>query len=157
MTAITHIGMTVSNLDAAINWYKEALGFRIIAGPFDMKTEEGDMTRDLQGNEVKHIRNVHMSAANQVGIELFEFVVPETKGETVRKPWDPGIFHLCVVAEGGDVHGMAKKIEKTGGKIISKIWPLDEEKAYYLVYCQDPFGNIIEVYSHSTEQIFANR
>ncbi|SNZ15783.1 Catechol 2,3-dioxygenase [Terribacillus aidingensis] len=157
MAAITHIGLTVSDLNAAVNFYKEVLGFRIIAGPFDMKPEAGDMTQDLQGEQVKHIRNVHMSAANQVGIELFEFIEPKTNGKTERHPWDPGMFHLCVVAEDGDVHRLAKKIEKTGGKVISQFWPLNEDSNYYLVYCQDPFGNIIEVYSHSTEQIFANR
>ncbi|WP_141995140.1 VOC family protein [Bacillus sp. B4EP4a] len=34
MTAVTHIGLAVPDLDAAIKWYEQVLGFRLLAGPF---------------------------------------------------------------------------------------------------------------------------
>ncbi|MDQ0882995.1 VOC family protein [Peribacillus sp. V2I11] len=30
MTAITHVGLAVPDLDAAIKWYEQVLGFRLL-------------------------------------------------------------------------------------------------------------------------------
>ncbi|MCK1981928.1 MULTISPECIES: VOC family protein [Peribacillus] len=85
MTAITHVGLAVPDLDAAIKWYEQVLGFKLLAGPysFDASEEnEHNMTNDLLGDEVKRMRNAHMMADNGVGIELFEFGEPRMpKGE----------------------------------------------------------------------------
>ncbi|KON70214.1 hypothetical protein AKG34_16605 [Peribacillus butanolivorans] len=37
---------------------------------------------------------------------------------------------------------------------ICDIW---KNNPYYLVYCEDPFGNIIELYSRSTEMMYTNK
>ncbi|WP_347939991.1 VOC family protein [Peribacillus simplex] len=77
MTAITYVGLAVPDLDAAIKWYEEVLGFRLLAGPFsfDASAENKyNMTNDLLGDTVKKVRNAHLMADNQVGIELFEFL-----------------------------------------------------------------------------------
>ncbi|MGG3570958.1 VOC family protein [Bacillus gobiensis] len=158
MVAITHIGLTVPDLDKGIQWYENVLGFELIAGPYTMKAEEAEpdsMGQDLFGPNVKKKRNAHMSASNQVGIELFEFDVPKTEGVDKNPVWSPGYFHICVVYK--DVDALARKIVDNGGERISKTWNTYPGKPYYLVYCKDPFGNMIEVYSHSTEQMYANR
>ena len=56
-----------------------------------------------------------------------------------------------------DIEATAKKIEATGGKVRSKIWKLFPDKPYKIVYCEDPFGNTFELYTHSTEQIWSNQ
>ncbi|MFD6210734.1 VOC family protein [Peribacillus sp. NPDC060253] len=33
MTTITHIGLSVPDLDAAIKWDEQVLGFKLLAGP----------------------------------------------------------------------------------------------------------------------------
>ncbi|MCM3166379.1 VOC family protein [Peribacillus frigoritolerans] len=60
MTAITHVRLAVPDLDAAIKWYEQVLGFKLLAGPysFDASEEnEPNMTNDLLGDEVKKMRN----------------------------------------------------------------------------------------------------
>ncbi|CAH0307948.1 hypothetical protein SRABI84_04746 [Peribacillus simplex] len=77
MTAITHIGLTVPDLDAAIKWYEQVLGFRLLAGPYSFDAGEENkhnMTNDLLGDTVNKMRNAHLMADNGVGIELFEFL-----------------------------------------------------------------------------------
>ncbi|MEK4537582.1 hypothetical protein NST21_19960 [Peribacillus sp. FSL K6-1552] len=37
---------------------------------------------------------------------------------------------------------------------ISDIW---KNNPYYLIYCEDPIGNIIELYSRSTEMMYENK
>ena len=56
MTAITHVGLAVPDLDAAIKWYEQVLGFKLLAGPysFDASEEnEHNMTNDLLGVKLK--------------------------------------------------------------------------------------------------------
>ncbi|MDM5211537.1 VOC family protein [Peribacillus sp. NJ4] len=75
MTAISHVGMAVPDLDAAIKCYEQVLGFRVLAGPysFDASEEnEHNMTNDLLGDHIKKLRNAHLMADNQVGIEFLE-------------------------------------------------------------------------------------
>jgi catechol 2,3-dioxygenase-like lactoylglutathione lyase family enzyme len=158
MVAITHIGLSVPDLDEAITWYENVLGFERIAGPYTMEAKEAEpdnMGQDLFGPNIRKKRNAHLSATNQVGIELFEFVDPKTEGSNTSPVWNPGYFHICVVHK--DVDELANKIVENGGERISRTWNTWPGKPYYLVYCKDPFGNMIEIYSHSTEQMYSNR
>jgi hypothetical protein len=34
----------------------------------------------------------------------------------------------------------------------SKLWEIVPDKGYMIVFCEDPFGNIIEIYSDGYEQ-----
>lgn len=157
MAIITHIGLAVPDLDKALHWYQTVLGFKLIAGPyeFDQSKEEPDnMTNDLQGHDVKKMKNAHISGDNQVGIELFEFQEPKTINKK-REAKDPGFFHICLIEE--DVEKKAKEIEANGGRIKSSVWNTWEGKPYYLVYCEDPFGNTLELYSRSTELMYGNK
>ena len=36
MIGITHVGISVPDLDAAIAWYTTVLGFHVLEGPFDI-------------------------------------------------------------------------------------------------------------------------
>ncbi|MFT8323105.1 MAG: VOC family protein [Bacillus sp. (in: firmicutes)] len=157
MAAITHIGLAVPDLEYAIHWYEKVLGFQVIAGPysFDASKENPDnMTNDLLGSDIRKMRNAHLMGCNQVGIELFEFVEPQTE-EAQHKIYSSGFFHICLIAD--NVEEKAQQILHNGGKIRSKVWNTWEGKPYYLVYCEDPFGNIIELYSKSTELMYGNK
>jgi len=90
-----------------------------------------------------------------VGIELFEF--PNTvEEERPFEYWRRGLFHFCVQDE--DVEARVKVIESLGGKQrmeqVRKYYP--GEKPYRMVYMEDPFGNIFELYSHSYELTYSS-
>ena len=52
---------------------------------------------------------------------------------------------------------LAERIAEAGGEQTSEVWHLFPDQEYRLVYCEDPYGNLIEVYSHSYEQIYSNQ
>jgi len=55
-----------------------------------------------------------------------------------------------------DIESLAEKIVALGGKQrmpVREYYP--GEKPYRMVYCEDPFGNIIELYSHSYELTYS--
>lgn len=59
-----------------------------------------------------------------------------------------GFFRLCI----------ADKIVTAGGKKRMKEprYYYPGEKPYRMIYMEDPFGNIIEIYSHSYELYYAS-
>lgn len=51
---------------------------------------------------------------------------------------------------------MAQRIAHNGGKVRSPVWQLYQNKPYKAVYCQGPWGIIVELCSHHYEQFWAN-
>lgn len=156
MSAITHVGLAVPDLDQAIDWYRKVFGFYILAGPFDFNAADKNssaMTLDLQGDELKKMRNVHLMSSGGVGIELFEFQDPTYYNESYSP--HAGFFHICLVVD--DLVGTIEKIVQYGGTQRSKIWNVNKGKPHYLVYAEDPFGHIVELYTRSTSEIYGNQ
>jgi lactoylglutathione lyase family protein len=151
--AFSHIGITVSDLDKAVKFYEEVMGWYIIMKPSEVVEEKetaiGQMCIDVFGEGWKTFRIAHLSTADGIGIELFEFP-NNTKPQAEFNPFQTGVFHFSV--KDPDVEGLAAKIVECGGKQrmpIREYYPGD--KPYRMVYMEDPFGNIIEIYSHSYE------
>lgn len=156
MAAITHIGLAVPDLDKAIDWYRKVFDFRILAGPFEFDAEAegpGSMTQDLQGPDIQKMKNVHLMSSDGVGIELFEFQDPSLPDE--RPSSRAGFFHITMVVD--DMVEAIERVVQYGGRQRSKIWNINKGKPHYLVYTEDPFGNIIELYSRNTSEIYGNR
>lgn len=155
--SFSHIGITVPDLEKAVDFYTKALGLYLIMEPTEIERDDsaiGVMCDDVFGDKWTKFRIAHMSTNDRIGIELFEF--PNTEPE--EKPfeyWRPGLFHFCVQDQ--DLEGRIKLIEQHGGKqTMEKVrYYYPDEKPYRMVYCQDPFGNIVELYSHSYELTYS--
>jgi catechol 2,3-dioxygenase-like lactoylglutathione lyase family enzyme len=144
----------VPDLDLAVNWYKEVLGFTVVREPVEFvpdDTLKGMAVKDIHGPSLKKVRMVWLSSANQVGFEIFEYIEPKAERRTNNfEYWKSGFIHICITDP--DIEGLCKKISETGGKQRSKVWEIVPDKGYKIAFCEDPFGNIIEIYSHSYEQ-----
>jgi len=153
---LAHVGLTVPNLDDAIDWYTDVLGFTHVCGPDTIVAGEGHGGRQAANllGEFESMRFAHLATGNQIGIELFEF--ESTEGEPDPDPTQSGLFHLCVIDE--DVEGLAARIDEAGGDHYSEVWQIfEDDDQYTLTYCRDPYGNLVEIYSHSHERIYSNR
>jgi len=144
----------VPDLDLAVNWYKEVFGFTVVREPIEFvpdDTLKGMAVKDIHGPSLKKVRMVWLSSANQVGFEIFEYIEPKAERRTDNfEYWKSGFIHICITDP--DIEGLCKKISETGGKQRSKVWEIVPDKGYKIAFCEDPFGNIIEIYSHSYEQ-----
>jgi catechol 2,3-dioxygenase-like lactoylglutathione lyase family enzyme len=151
----------VPDIGAAVQWYVEVLGFRVLVGP-GMVDRTNPVAVDVFGEQFKRAEIAHLASGNGCALELFQFVDPPGQiPEDNFAYWIGGFFHICLVDP--DVAGLARRIEESGGKIRgSGVWEnFAEERRgasdpYLMVYCEDPFGNILEIFSHSHEQVFAN-
>ncbi|WP_214720626.1 lactoylglutathione lyase family protein [Exiguobacterium sp. s192] len=152
----SHIGLSVPNLEQAISFYSEVMGWYIIMEPSDVVEDDspiGVMCTDVFGAGWGKFRIAHMVTGDRVGIELFEFPNNE-QPENNFEFWKTGIFHYAI--QDPDIEGMVEKIVAHGGKQrmpIREYYP--GEKPYRMVYCEDPFGNLVELYSHSYELTYS--
>jgi lactoylglutathione lyase family protein len=149
----SHIGITVPNIEAAVKFYTEVLGFYIIMEPTTITKERGtaigQMCIDVFGEDWEIFKIAHLSTGDKIGFELFEF--PNSKDlKPTFEPFRTGLFHFSV--QDPDVEGLVKKIVDAGGKQrmpIREYYP--GEKPYRMCYVEDPFGTVFEIYSHSYE------
>ncbi|MEP9352299.1 VOC family protein [Xanthobacter sp. KR7-65] len=155
--AFNHAGVTVPDIFAAIDWYGEVLGLTHIMGPrlLEAASSATHETPSIFGPRFARAYQAHLLTANGTGLELFQFVDPPVDppdGEMAW--WRPGTWHLCFTHP--DVPAMAARIAKAGGR--QRIPPVFfvPGRPFQLVYCEDPWGNVIEIISHSYAEIFAN-
>lgn len=152
----SHIGLSVPNLEQAISFYSEVMGWYIIMEPSDVVEDDspiGVMCTDVFGAGWGKFRIAHMATGDRVGIELFEFPNNEQPDNNFEF-WKTGIFHYAI--QDPDIEGMVEKIVAHGG---TQRMPIREyypgEKPYRMVYCEDPFGNLVELYSYSYELTYS--
>ncbi len=152
----SHIGISVPDLDAAIKFYSEVLGWYVIMTATRITEDNshiGQMCTDVFGKNWGSFRIAHLSTGDRVGVELFEFPNNEPRDNNLEY-WKTGTFHFCV--QDPDVEELVEKIIAHGGKQrmpIRHYYP--GEKPYRMVYVEDPFGNVFEIYSHSYELTYS--
>ncbi|MEG1188016.1 MAG: lactoylglutathione lyase family protein, partial [Bacteroidales bacterium] len=153
----SHIGITVPNLDEAVKFYREVMGWYVIMEPTEIKEENetaiGQMCIDVFGEGWKTFRIAHLATSDKVGIEIFEFKqAAGTRPEF--NPFTTGLFHFSV--QDPDIEGLVNKIVEAGGKQrmpIREYYP--NEKPFKMCYVEDPFGVVFEIYTHSYEMTYS--
>ncbi len=113
----SHIGLSVKDIEAFVKWYQDVLGFYVLMEPTLVKNENqtaiGKMCVNVFGANFKDFKIAHMSTADGIRIEVFEF--PETLDDTFEfNPYKKGIFHLAI--QDPNIEQLAKKMVEAGGK-----------------------------------------
>jgi catechol 2,3-dioxygenase-like lactoylglutathione lyase family enzyme len=150
-----HIGMTVPDIDRAIEWYGAVLGFGLIFRRTLELNPDVPEVAEIFGPAFRRAFQAHLVSANGVGLELFQFIEP-----AVDMPQDNfhyqrgGVFHLCVTDP--DLPGLVERVISHGGRQRTKIWQFLPDRPYHLVYLEDCFGNVIEGLSHHYAETFSN-
>lgn len=149
----------MTDIKLAMSWYRDVMGMTILAEPVEISAGENasdqhlaEIVREVFGPGLDKFMICHMVAANGTGIELFQFMAPEAvRREDNFEYWKTGFFHLAVTDP--DVEGLASRISSSGGRRRTKV--LEVFPGRSICFCEDPFGNVIEIYSHSYEQFWS--
>ena len=141
----SHIGISVPSVEKAVKFYTEVLGWYLIMEPTEIIEDDsaiGEMCTDVFGANWEKFKIAHMSTGDRIGVELFEY-------------WKTGVFHFCV--QDPNLEELVEKIVAAGGKkrMAEPRYYYPGEKPYRMIYMEDPFGNILEIYSHSYELTYA--
>ena len=153
--AFAHVGVTVPDIDGAMDWYEEILGLDRVMDPVRVEAGEGHMGElcaDVLDIDFEEVRIGHMATSDGTGVEFFEF---DEVDEVAPNPRETGFFHVCVIDP--DIEALAERIAGHGGEHTSEIWRLFPDREYRMTYCTDPFGNYVEIYTHGYERIYSNR
>ena len=156
--AVTHVGLAVTDLVQAIGFYGNVFGARLLHGPKVLRSGDdtlGQICREFFGDNFGEAQMAYLATSNGVAIELFEFVTPKAE----RRPdgfeyWKVGFTHLCFIDP--EVDRAVERLVAAGGRRRTATWAPWFDPGKTLALCEDPFGNVIEIYSHSSEQVVSN-
>ena len=135
---IHHTAISTGNLDRALEFYRDLLGFEV-AVEFDWAkgTEFADSITGLKGSAA---RTAMLKAGNML-IEIFEYSSPvPKKGDPGRPVCDHGITHICVDVV--DIDAEYERLKAAGMTFHCPPLDLGISKA---TYGRDPDGNVVEL------------
>jgi catechol 2,3-dioxygenase-like lactoylglutathione lyase family enzyme len=113
------------------------------------------MCIEVFGEGFKGFNIAHLVTSDGIGFELFEMVDREQRH--VVDFTKIGIFHYAL--ETDDFEGVIEKVTQFGGKArmdTMRYHPEDENRPYKMVYLEDPFGNLLELYSHTYSETYSS-
>lgn len=155
-TDFSHIGLSVPDRDQAVAFYRDLMGFHVIMEPTEIHEDDSDigvMCNDVFGPGWGSFRIAHLSTADRIGFEPFEF--PQSHNPDDNLPHRQiGLFHFAV--QDPDLEGLLGRIVAAGGRQrmpVRSYFP--DGKTYRMVYVEDPFGIVFEIYSHRYELTYS--
>ncbi len=155
---IDHIGLTVPDLEAAIDFYTRifgaALAYRM--GPFDAAEippmEDGrDWTEAHVDVAGARLTMAMLKLGPNLMIELFEYNKPSDASKKPPRNCDIGGHHLAVkvaLLEPAIQHLKANGCRALAGPIVMDEGPTAGSRAQYLI---DPWGNYIELMEYESQ------
>ena len=138
ITGISHVGISVVNLERSIGFYRDLLGMRLIQ-EVPMRGTNYDAIMGLK-DTVGRIAVLRMA---NLEIELLEFKQPPPRPvETGRHVSDQGISHFAIHVE--DIAGMYSRLKSAGVRLHSDLVHFPSCATTAVYFC-DPDGNYIEM------------
>lgn len=151
-TRVNHLGITVGDIDAAVVFYTQVFGLRLLVAPqtHRLDTPHGARRADVFGPRWRGMKLAHLVNDEGAGFELFEFLEPAS----LRPPepfdyWRQGHSHVCLTVE--DLDQTLARLVAMGGQQRSQIHQVNPTTR--IVYCQDPWGVVIELSNGSYRRI----
>jgi predicted enzyme related to lactoylglutathione lyase len=148
MPDLNHVGVTVGDIDAAVTFYVDVLGLELLDGPMlcTTTTPGAERRADVFGERWGAMKLAHLLTSNNAGVELFQFIDPPVeRRENNFTYWHTGPHHLAFTVD--DVPESVERIVAGGGKQRTAIYDVHGDS--YICYCEDPWGNVVEVVSVS--------
>jgi catechol 2,3-dioxygenase-like lactoylglutathione lyase family enzyme len=153
--AAAHVGVTVPDVAAAVAFYSTALDMQVLVPPTEVPMTSGHGGEFCEAffPGFRGMRVARMVTDQGFALELFEWE-PTVGGLTVDRPVHhetPGYFHVAFVDP--NVEQRVQRIVAAGGRRRTKTWQVWEGQPYLACYCEDPFGNIVEIISHTEPEM----
>jgi catechol 2,3-dioxygenase-like lactoylglutathione lyase family enzyme len=142
-TAVVHAGLTVSDLDASLRFWRDGLGMREAMS----QEKEGGYLEAVVREPGAHVRMVHLEfPGGGTRIELFQYLRP-AGGRVSGRPADVGFAHVCVACT--DVDELLARLVVAGGTPFGEPADIDTgaNRGGRCVYVRDPDGHAVELFS----------
>ncbi len=135
---VNHTGISVSNIDRSLTFYRDLLGMAVI---FDSDVDDVEPLNAVVGMDKARGRVTWLRAGDDTMIELWQWDSPQ--GRTLPadyRPADRGVTHFAL--ETDDVDGLCEKIVAAGYHANTRPLDLGLHKTTYV---RGPDNEIIEI------------
>jgi catechol 2,3-dioxygenase-like lactoylglutathione lyase family enzyme len=133
--------MTVSNLERALAFWRDVLGFELS----HTAHQTGKMAREITGVAGAEIKLAVVKAPGGHKIELLEYLAPTDRKKHVNlRPCDVGSVHVALIVD--DLDAVLSAINASGWEAAGKPQTLQvgPNAGKRVVYVRDPDGTTIE-------------
>ncbi len=142
--AINHTGLTVSDLDRSVGFYRDMLGLEVVA----QQEKQGGYLAAIVGYPDAHVRMAHLRVPQTDHVvELFQYLAPEGSHPSRIEPRDVGSAHLCLVVD--DLPAAYDQLRAAGvDSFVSPPVEVDTgiNTGGYGLYLRDPDGLLVEIF-----------
>jgi len=134
-----HTGITVSNLERSLAFWRDVLGFE----PSHNAHQTGKLAEEITGVAGAEIKLAVLKTPGGHKIELLEYLAPDRKQVPLR-PCDVGSVHVALLVD--DLDAVLGRIFTSGWKAAGKPQTLKTgpNAGKRVVYVRDPDGTTIE-------------
>jgi len=139
--AADHTGITVSNIERSLAFWRDVLGFE----PSHTAHQTGEMASEITGVADAEIKLAVLKAPGGHKIELLEYLAPpQLKRHVSLRPCDVGSVHIALFVD--DLDAILNAIDASGWKAAGKPQTLQSgpNAGKRVVYVRDPDGTTIE-------------
>ena len=135
---IRHTGLVVANLELALSFWRDLLGFKVEK----QMDESGPHIDAMMGLKNVKVTTVKMSAAGGGMIELLYFHSHRDSPEWLGKPYSTGFTHIAMTV--GDLDLAFKKLSDSG--VVFPAPPqFSPDGSVKVIYCKGPEGVLLEL------------
>jgi catechol 2,3-dioxygenase-like lactoylglutathione lyase family enzyme len=136
-----HTGITVSNLERSLAFWRDVLGFELS----HTAHQKGELAQEITGVEGAEIKLAVLKAPGSHKIELLEYLAPADRKYINLRPCDVGSIHVALLVT--DLDAVLARIAASGWKAAGKPQTLKAgpNAGKRVVYVRDPDGATIEL------------
>jgi catechol 2,3-dioxygenase-like lactoylglutathione lyase family enzyme len=143
ITGVAHTGVCVEDVDAAVRWYTEVLGLRLLSPPYRMAGNaiERDMGELVPSPVVVKAAIVGVDDDDHV-LELLEYPNVERgdEGAPVPRPVvEPGLSHLGLTCD--DIVATRDRLRAAGVSFLTR--DVADVAGVRTTWLADPWGNVV--------------
>jgi len=135
-----HTGITVSNLERSLAFWRDVLGFELS----HTAHQKGELAQEITGVEGAEIKLAVLKTADGHKIELLEYLAPADRKRASLRPCDVGSVHVALLVH--DLDALLAQIAASGWQAAGKPQTLKigPNAGKRVVYVRDPDGTTIE-------------
>jgi catechol 2,3-dioxygenase-like lactoylglutathione lyase family enzyme len=143
VTRIDHVGITVSDVDRALGFYRDLLGLRVIA---DETVTESEVA-ELLGLDSVRLRIADLDSGDGRIVELMQYLEP-TGRRIAYESFDSATAHVAFTVD--DLAAVSERLTGAGATIVSRRpTTINEPGGAFdgaiCLYVRDPDGVILEL------------
>ena len=152
---LNHVGVTVSDFEAACRWYREMFDFHLV-NDLHLGPEQTKHLVSLYGQENLSVRLGFLAGQSEALLEIFQFTpagcVGDTEGEELKTglpEWTrPGYSHAAISVT--NVPEVKAALEAKGMEFITDVQFVG---GAHWAFGKDPDGNLIEIIDYHANRL----